>query len=250
MMARLPKDRPANTQLILQRLRELDRGLEQSRQQTEVSGLPLSPSAPLSSDPAKPGSLSQPPPLPATGGIPPTDIQPPHYDSPPAYVQPLQSTPVSSTPPSPPAGVPPTDLQPPAYTHPHNSSNVTPPSNQELAEAKQQIKAAWIAGIVSTVITLIATLALSGSDAGSFLWIDVFLSAGFTFGIYKKVRACAVSMLAYFILSKVLQISAAVQTDAGINPIAIGFGCLFIYFYTQGVRGTYTYHRLTNTPPH
>lgn len=53
-------------------------------------------------------------------------------------------------------------------------------------------------------------------------------------------------MLIYFILSKLLQIIAALEADAGINPIAIGFGGLFLYFYAQGVKGTYTYHRLSN----
>lgn len=246
MMARSPKDRPATTQIILQRLRELDQGVVQSRQPTDVSPASHAEPPPVPS-PAVPPISSPPPPFAEAAGVPPTDLQPP-AESAPVYSPTAQPDSFSS--PSASTGVPPTDIQPPAYSNPPSSPPLSPssPSTQDLKEANQQIKTAWIAGLVSTVITLIATLALSGSEAGAFLWIDVLLSAGFTFGIYKKVRTCAVLMLIYFILSKLLQISAALQADAGINPVAIGFGGLFTYFYVQGVRGTFTYHRLTNTP--
>lgn len=245
LMARLPKDRPANTQIILQRLRDLDRGLEQSRQQTEVSQAPNSQPSFRTSVP--PNSSPQPPPF-SPSNIPPTDIQTPS-EPPPVNASPPPSNPFSTSPP--PVGVPPTDIQSLGYSAPPNAPDQQnqPPllsSQKELEEANQQIKTAWIAGTVTTVITLLAMLVLSGSEAGGLLWIDVLLTAGFTFGIYKKIRACAVLMLIYFILSKLLQIIAALDANAGINPIAIGFGGLFLYFYAQGVKGTYTFHRLTN----
>lgn len=239
LMARLPKDRPANTQIILQRLRDLDRDLEQSRQQTEVS--PTS-SPPPFSKPATPASPIQPPPVPSSN-VPPTDLQAPPEPSP-IYTSPPAPFPTSQSP----AGIPPTDLQTPRYSTQSNppSQQNQPPlpsSTNELEEANKQIKTAWIAGIVLTVLIFLVGL-LSGSET-SFWLLDVLISAGLTFGIYKKVRACAVAMLIYFILGRLLLLSAALESGAGVNPLAIGLGGAFIYFYVQGVKGTYTHHRLT-----
>lgn len=248
MMARLPKDRPVNTQIILQRLRDLDQGMEQSRQQTEVSRPPIPP-PPSESDQSQPGFSSQPPPFPS-GTVPPTDIQPPPYTPPPAYAQTSQPASFPNPSPATGAGVPPTDIQAPAYSNPPSTAphpNLSGSSKQTLEQANQQIKTAWIAGIVSTVFTLIAALALSGEEGGLFNWISALISAGLTFGIYKKNQTCATLMLAYFILAKILQLSVAVEAGAGINPFVIGLGALFIYFFIQGVRGTSAYHKLAHT---
>ncbi|KAI9134593.1 serine/threonine-protein kinase [Acaryochloris sp. CCMEE 5410] len=248
LMARLPKDRPANTQIILQRLRTLDREFEQSRQQTEVSQGSNPPPFPQPS--ATPSSPAQPPPVPPST-VPPTDIQAPPEPLP-VYTPP-PSAPFSTS--QPPAGVPPTDIQAPGYSTPSHPPNQpsqpqqSPPplqsSAHELEEANRQIKTAWIAGIVLAVLTFLIGI-LSGSDT-SFWLIDVVISAGLTFGIYKKVRACAVLMLIYYILGRLLWVSAALESGEGVNPAAIGLGGAFIYFYVQGVKGTYTHHRLTTT---
>ncbi|WP_299486964.1 serine/threonine-protein kinase [Acaryochloris sp. IP29b_bin.137] len=243
LMARVPKDRPANTQVILQRLRDLDQGLEQSRQQTEVSQAPrvsqaLSP-PPMPYPSTPPGSPPPPPPVP-TSNVPPTDIQEPF--KPPDYAQSHQFTPYPS--PQASSSIPPTDIQSPSYSNPLSQPPLPPPPANELEEAHQQIKRAWIAGLVSVIITFIGALALAEAEDSDFLWIAVLLVAGFTFGIYKKIRVCAVLMLVYWVLST---LSAVFGPEEGATKVfALGIGGVLIYFFSQGVRGTFTYHRLTN----
>lgn len=233
LMARLPRDRPANTQIILQRLRALDRDLEQSRQQTEVSQAPSPPPFPSSSTPSQPVSPVQPPPFSASN-LPPTDIQA-FPEPPPVYAQPPQTASLPNSQTS--TGVPLTDMQSPGHPTSQQNQNSLPSSQKELEEANQQIKTAWIAGIVSTVFTLMTALALPIL----FNWISTLVSAGLTFGIYKKNQLCAILMLAYFSLIKLIQLRS------GVNVIVIGLGALFIYCFIQGVRGISAYNQLVNT---
>ena len=122
-----------------------------------------------------------------------------------------------------------------------------PDTLRELAinDARRKIKTAWVAGIVSGVITLAVTLLsmsgtrLFGFNAWSFL--DVVLIFGLTFGIYRKSRVCAVVMLVYFVLSKIYLWT--------ITPSFIGLlvSLIFLFCYVQGVIGTFRYHRLVAT---
>jgi len=118
----------------------------------------------------------------------------------------------------------------------------------QLAKARQQIKNAWIAGLISGGLTLALTLvAVSNSEAaqrfGINAWnfVDVVLIFGLAFGIYLKNRVCAVIMLVYFVASKIFQFS-----QGTINPAGIGIAALFIYYFFEGVRGTFTHHRLAS----
>jgi len=123
-----------------------------------------------------------------------------------------------------------------------------PDTLRELAvnDALRKIKTAWVAGIVSGVITLAVTLLsitgtrLFGFNAWSFL--DVALIFGLTFGIYRKSRVCAVVMLVYFVLSKIYMWT--------ITPSFIGLlvSLIFLFCYVQGVIGTFRYHRIVPTP--
>ncbi len=120
-----------------------------------------------------------------------------------------------------------------------------PPSDDpRLQKAKTDIKNAWIAGAISGVITLVfALIAMSSAEIrqnmgiDAWLWIDVVLIFGLTFGIYKKSRICAVLMFVYFAISKLIQFSSG---QFGGAFVAV----LFLYFYFQGMRGTFTYHKL------
>jgi hypothetical protein len=123
-----------------------------------------------------------------------------------------------------------------------------PDTLRELAidDALRKIKIAWVAGIVSGVITLAVTLLsmsgtrLFGFNAWSFL--DVALIFGLTFGIYRKSRVCAVVMLVYFVLSKIYLWT--------ITPSFIGLlvSLIFLFCYAQGVIGTFRYHSIVTTP--
>ncbi|MYN02925.1 hypothetical protein GTP41_12520 [Pseudoduganella sp. DS3] len=109
-------------------------------------------------------------------------------------------------------------------------------------EVQKKIKQAWIAGAISGSMTLLFTLlAISGTKAAGFnAWnfIDVVLIFGLAFGIYKKSRACAVLMLVYFVVSKIL---IAIETGSVSGTV---LAIIFIYYYAQGIAGTFAYHKL------
>lgn len=115
-----------------------------------------------------------------------------------------------------------------------------------IERAISATRAAYVCGVISTLLTLLFTLlALSqgGLNFGAIdfsLWtfVDVALMAGFTVGLYFKSRTCAILMLVYFTFTKCVQVSR------GVNFFSIITGALFLYYYVQGVRGTLAYHRL------
>ncbi|HUJ19713.1 MAG TPA: hypothetical protein VL197_17125 [Nitrospirota bacterium] len=108
------------------------------------------------------------------------------------------------------------------------------------------IKKAWMAGIISGVLTLIVTLAaMSGHSIMGFTalnLVDAVLIFGLSFGIYKKSRTCAVIMLIYFIGSKIY-LWKETGSLAGF-PLAALFG----YYFYQGVTGTFDYHSNADAP--
>lgn len=105
----------------------------------------------------------------------------------------------------------------------------------------RQIRQAWIAGLVSTAMTLGLTVAaLAGKPLLGFsAWqlLDVGLLLGLSFGIYRRSRACAVAMLVYFAISK-LEIFSA-----GVHASALLVSLIFFYFYAMGIVGTFAWHR-------
>lgn len=106
----------------------------------------------------------------------------------------------------------------------------------------KKIKTAWIAAVVSGSLTLVFTLvALMGNSVMGITganFIDVVLIFGLAYGIYRKSRTCAVIMLVYFVISKILQMA---QAGA---PNGIILAIVFTIFYVQGVIGTFKYHSL------
>ena len=109
------------------------------------------------------------------------------------------------------------------------------------SNARQHIVNATTAGVISGVITLIVTLvSMAGGKVLEFsAWnlLDVALIFGLTYGIYKNRRICAVSMLIYFLFSKIYLAVTLKQAPSFLAYI-------FIYYFFQGVRGTFAYHRL------
>jgi hypothetical protein len=109
------------------------------------------------------------------------------------------------------------------------------------AAVGRKIRIAWIAGVISTSLTLVITvLAMTGVRMlgfSAFQLIDVALMAGLTFGIYKKSRACAVAMFVYFVLSKIVLLRF-------LGAFGIIQAIAFLYFYGLGMVGTFQYHKL------
>ncbi len=114
-----------------------------------------------------------------------------------------------------------------------------------LKEAKDKIKIAWQAGIVSGTITLIFVfLYLAGYgftdliDASAL--IDVCLLFGLSFGIYKKSRVAAVIMLVYFLLSQAWIV-------IGLKRFPGLISWCFLVLFLRGVQGTFAYRKLSKS---
>jgi serine/threonine-protein kinase len=95
---------------------------------------------------------------------------------------------------------------------------------------------------VSAGFTLVVTLvAMSGVKVLGFsAWelSDVAFIGGMAYGIYRRSRICAVLMLLYFIASKII-----ISVTLG-RPSGLAMGLVFVYFFWQGVVGTFEYHKL------
>jgi len=111
-------------------------------------------------------------------------------------------------------------------------------SAQELEEANKKIKAAVTAAVISGTLTAIFAVF---EVAGFSRWelIDAGLVFGLAFGIYRKSRACAVILFAYWIFAKVFMLADGMAGWFGL-PIAIVFG---VYFF-RGILGTFAYQRI------
>ena len=133
------------------------------------------------------------------------------------------------------------------YAPPGAEIDAVEPDAQVPAPILKKIRNACVAGTISTVITLVfALLAITGTSvAGITSWqlLDVALMAGLTYGIYRRSRTCAVMMLAYFVISKVLQI-----VEGG-KPTGIVLALVFFYYYAHGVVGTFAYHKHLKPSP-
>ncbi len=106
----------------------------------------------------------------------------------------------------------------------------------------KKIRNAWIAGLVSTVFTVIMIFIslfvtnMMGLNAWSL--IDVAIMAALTFGIYKNSRVSAILMFSFFALNKILM-WAETGSLSGL-PLAL----IFFWFFAQGIAGTFQLHKL------
>ena len=139
-------------------------------------------------------------------------------------------------------------VQPPAVRA-QASPALAPWLQMTESRALAHMRHAWILGMVSAAITLLMVMAnlagatpMPGLDVGWEGLIDVLFSAGFSYGIYRHLRWCAVGLLAQFALSKLVQWTAGGAQD----PIAIVGALAFGYFFFQGMRGAMAYHALVH----
>ena len=130
------------------------------------------------------------------------------------------------------------------YTPPKaNVGDYDPAAEVAVPDAVlKKIRNAWVACLITGTLTLVlAFIAMSGSALGGHSGmdaIDALFVFGMAFGISRKSRVCALLMLGYFILSKYLLYKASGQASGML------FGLVFLYFYAQGVLGTFEYHKL------
>lgn len=114
-----------------------------------------------------------------------------------------------------------------------------------IEDAEGGIKQAWVAGVISGTITLLVIiLSVMGLDLGFSLFalIDVALIFLLSFGIYKKNRIAAVLLLVYYLINQAVRI---VGSGSGSSIVLVA---VFTYFFIQGVRGTFLYHKMKDTP--
>ncbi len=127
------------------------------------------------------------------------------------------------------------------YKAPTADLEVAEPGLIVPQEIARKIKSGWVTGLVSVVITTISILiSLAGTSiAGIDAWalFDVALVAGFSYGVFKKSRICAVLLLAFFTLNKVLMWIAAGSTTGLLLAL------VFFWLFFQGALGTFQFHR-------
>jgi len=115
----------------------------------------------------------------------------------------------------------------------------------QLEEAEKKVSNAWWAALLSAGVTVIfAFISLGGEPvAGIDAWafLDVALILGLAFGISRKSRICAVLLLVYFVGGKILM-----WTEAG-NVRGLPVALVFMWYFAQGVVGTFQYHGLTGS---
>jgi len=90
------------------------------------------------------------------------------------------------------------------------------------------------------LLLVVGTVVLADTPARSagFLGlIDVAVILALTFGVARKSRTCAVLLLLYVAVS-------IVGSLVLLNLRGVVLRSVFAYFYVQGVRGTFAYHRL------
>jgi hypothetical protein len=107
--------------------------------------------------------------------------------------------------------------------------------DQDITKLHKHIRNAWIAGCISASITFLVSVgsiispdiaASTGIDAWSI--VDALLVAGLSFGIYHESRFCALGLLVYFVIAKIIM---AIDAD---NFKIVAQGLIFIYFFFRG----------------
>jgi hypothetical protein len=130
----------------------------------------------------------------------------------------------------------------------------------EIPEAVvRKIRIGWIGATVSGLFSLgyIVFAFYTGEvsePTDTWYLIDPALIFIFAFGIFKKNRLAATLLLVYDGGMKVvMSVESAIAVDSRyIGDIAIAFtpvliAMLFLYFFSQGMIGTFQYHKAKNT---
>jgi hypothetical protein len=119
----------------------------------------------------------------------------------------------------------------------------------KLQQARKNIKTAYQAGLFSGGMILLFTLASTRNPEiasnvvyNVLMLTDVVVIFGLTYGISRGNRLAAKSMLGYFLLGKLIQLSSN-----QLNPVGIALGSLLLYCFYLGVIGTTALHELQRT---
>ncbi len=113
-----------------------------------------------------------------------------------------------------------------------------------LEDAKGKMKNAWIAGLIAAAASAILTFEYARNPwgIGQWDWLDALIMLFLAAAVYKKSRVGAVLLLVYYLGSNVI---TWVQTGYWYG---LPFALVFAYFFYQGARGAFAYHKLTAVP--
>jgi hypothetical protein len=113
--------------------------------------------------------------------------------------------------------------------------------NREMVD--KNIKTAWIAAVVSAVLTTVAWgAAMAGVPelAGfQYAWVDIVIIAALAFGVFRRSRTAATLLVAYWLFN------IAVMGVSG----AIAVRVVFLVVFIQGARAAYAHHKLVEQQP-
>jgi hypothetical protein len=125
----------------------------------------------------------------------------------------------------------------------------------DVVKARKRMRNAWIAGFAAAGIGFINALisfpsAASESQGGwsngqfVFVMLESSLMAGLACGVLKRLRAAAVVLFFYFVISRIPLLAMGLMR-LEVLPLQLLFGYLFF----QGMRGALTFHYLTHPLP-
>jgi hypothetical protein len=117
--------------------------------------------------------------------------------------------------------------------------------NKLLEKAIGDIKKAYIAGYLFSVIVMLASL----PDIKVQFPIGALIVAGLSYGIYKKSRACVVSLFILFIIPGIVGTIITIVERRWIYLFPALLFLFISYPLYKGIRGTYAYHNLVNEKP-
>jgi hypothetical protein len=122
----------------------------------------------------------------------------------------------------------------------------------DIVKARKRMRYTWIAVFVYAAISLFVALssfsgvnyeAQSSWSTRQFAFVmgEVGLMMVLAFGVLKRIRAAAVLLFFYFLVSKVTVYSIGMGVWRAL-PLQLVLGYLFF----QGMRGAFTFHHLTH----
>ena len=94
---------------------------------------------------------------------------------------------------------------------------------------------------ITFVFSIIACFGYSFLGITPLGLIDVIFVLALAYGLYRKSRTCAVIIFVYWVAGKIGQSIAIEET----GPLVAGL--FFGFFFFQGIRGTFAYHRLNRS---
>jgi hypothetical protein len=131
----------------------------------------------------------------------------------------------------------------------------TSATRADLNKAQKKIRDACISGLVSAgylyllfIVSLPITENITNPDTFFWTFLITAVLFGLPFGVYKRSRFCAIALFMSILCSLMLHILVSTTfAMTSLEKMYIGVGCVLACFTFEGIRGTFTYHKLFKT---